>query len=116
MRSGAPAERSILEGARDPLQARPSRMAEWEDQDEKPVGATSADTACTAVVPRGGMHEHKPRRMRSGGVFGSGRDQRSRGSHRARCEVPSSIGVSSLTRRARTQLGPNSGAAILRFR
>lgn len=116
MRSGALAERSILEGARDPLQARCAGWQTGKIRDGKPVGATSADTVWIAAVGRGGMHEDKPRRMRSGGVFGSGRDQRSRGSHRARWEVPSSIGVSSLTRRARTQLGPNSGAAILRFR
>ena len=79
-----------------------------ENRDGKPVGATGADTAWIAAVGRGGMHEGRPRRMRSGGVFGRGRDQRSRGSHRARCEAPSSVGVSSLTRRARTQLGRRS--------
>lgn len=41
---------------------------------------------------------------------------RSRGSHRAMWVAPSSAGRSSLTSRARTQFGPNSGAPILRFR
>ena len=41
--------------------------------------------------------------------------QRSRGSHRAMWVAPSSPGFSSLTRRQRTQFGPNSGAAIFRF-
>jgi len=58
----------------------------------------------------------KQERPRRGRPRRGGRRHRSRGSHRAMWVAPSSIGCSSLTRRQRTQFGPNSGAAILRFR
>jgi len=57
----------------------------------------------------------KPRRGGAAAGREGGSDQRSRGSQSAMWVMPSSAGVSSLTRRARTQLVPNSGAPILRL-
>ena len=54
----------------------------------------------------------EPRRRDAGGATVLAQ---SRGSQRTMWVVPSSAGVSRLTRRQRSQLGPNSGAPILRF-
>ena len=68
----------------------------------------SSDRHRPGWVKQGKPRRGRPRRGR--------RRYRSRGSHKAMWVAPSSIGCSSLTRRQRTQFGPNSGAAILRFR
>ena len=54
----------------------------------------------------------EPRRRDAGGATVLAQ---SRGSQRTMWVVPSSAGVSRLTRRQRSQLGPNSGAPILRL-
>jgi hypothetical protein len=73
----------------------------------RPVGHSS----CNSVASFAWIGKEAPPRLPATGR----RRQRSRGSHRAMWVVPSSPACSSLTRRQRTQFGPNSGAAILRF-
>jgi hypothetical protein len=61
---------------------------------------------------RSSTKKKEPRRPDAGGATVLAQ---SRGSQRTMWVVPSSAGVSRLTRRRRSQLGPNSGAPILRL-